>query len=247
MRTESDPESDPETDAETETAVGYIRLSQDGKSLARQRRDVEDYAEERGAELLTIYDEGKRASGFDTDRPEYIALREHVANGGVDTVLVPNLSRLSRDRKERLRLLLDVDGAGVAVHSVELGRAVDLDDDWALVHQSIRATTDDVEKRKEIARSKRATRERIENGYDHGRPPFGLTYDDTGHYWIPDRESDEYRAALACLRLREDGHSWREIARETSVNKDTARRIYTRRERYLPADERRDATLETVR
>jgi DNA invertase Pin-like site-specific DNA recombinase len=232
---------------EVETAVGYIRLSQDGKSLARQRRDIEDYATDREAELLRIYDEGKRSSGFDTDRSEYTALREHVADGGVDTVIVPNLSRLSRDRKERLRLLLDVDTADVAVHSVELGRAVDLDDDWALVHQSIRATTDDVEKRKEIARSKRATKERIENGYDHGRPPFGLTYDDSGHYWVPDRDTDEYRTALACLRLREDGHSWREITRETSVNKDTARRIYTRRERYLPSDERVDVALETIR
>lgn len=224
------------TETESEIAVGYIRLSQDGKSLARQRRDVEDYAIEHGAELVTIYDEGKRSSGFDTDRPEYTALREHVADGTVDTVIVPNLSRLSRDRKERLRLLLDVDTAGVAVHSVELGRAVDLDDDWALVHQSIRATTDDVEKRKEIARSKRATQERIENGYDHGRPPFGLTYDEDGRYWIPDNDTDEYQAALACIRLREDDHSWREIEHKTSVNKDTARRVYTRRERYLPAD-----------
>jgi DNA invertase Pin-like site-specific DNA recombinase len=231
-----------------ETAVGYIRLSQDGKSLVRQRRDVENYAQEQEVELLRIYDEGKRSSGFDTDRPEYTALREHVADGDVDTVLVPNLSRLSRDRKERLRLLRDVDTAGVAVHSVELGRAVDLDDDWALVHQSIRATTDDVEKRKEIARSKRATQERIENGYDHGRPPFGLTYDDNGHYWIPDRESNEYQAALRCISLRENGHSWREIERETSMSKDTARRIYARRERYLPAaNEHVNTALETVR
>ncbi|WP_256684935.1 recombinase family protein [Halococcus qingdaonensis] len=224
------------TETESDTAVGYIRLSQDGKSLNRQRRDVKDYATGRGVELITVYDEGKRSSGFDTDRPEYTALREHVADGGVDTVIVPNLSRLSRDRKERLRLLLDVDTADVAVHSVELGRAVDLDDDWALVHQSIRATTDDVEKRKEIARSKRATQERIENGYDHGRLPFGLTYDEDGRYWVPAHDTDEYQAALACIRLRNDGRSWREIERETSVNKDTARRIYSRCERYLPAD-----------
>jgi DNA invertase Pin-like site-specific DNA recombinase len=76
-----------------------------------------------------------------------------------------------------------------------------------------------------------------------------LTYDNSGHYWVPDRESDEYRTALTCIRLREDGHSWREIARETNVNKDTARRIYTRREQYQPSDstERVDAALETVR
>ena len=50
---------------------------------ARQRRDIEDYATEHGAELAAVYDEGKRASGFDTDRPEYTALREHVADGNV--------------------------------------------------------------------------------------------------------------------------------------------------------------------
>jgi DNA invertase Pin-like site-specific DNA recombinase len=151
-------------------------------------------------------------------------------------VVVPDLARLSRDRKERLRLLLDVDQAGVQLHSVELGGAVDLDDDWELVQQSIRATTDDVEKRKEITRSHRATQERLANDYHHGRPPFGLT-DDDGHYWIPDRESDEYQTAHTCIRLREKNHSWREIAHETGVNKDTARRIYDRRERYRPTTE----------
>jgi DNA invertase Pin-like site-specific DNA recombinase len=221
----------------TETAVGYIRLSQDGKSLDRQRRDVTDYADTNGYALAEIYNEGKRASGFNTDRPEYQALLDHIDTSDTSAVVVPNLSRLSRDRKERLRLLLDVDQAGVQLHSVELGGAVDLDDDWELVQQSIRATTDDVEKRKEITRSKRATQERLDNGYDHGRPPIGLTYDDAGQYWVPDRSSEEYRTAVTCIQLREDGHSWRNIAEETNVSKDTVRRIYDRRKRYLPPNE----------
>ncbi len=221
----------------TNIAVGYLRLSQDGHSIDRQRRDVEAYADTNGFALAKIYDEGKRASGFDTDRPEYIALLDHVEGENVDVVIVPNLSRLSRDRKERLRLLLDLDAIGVQLHSVELDRAVDLDDDWALVQQSIRATTDDVEKRKEIERSKRATQERIDNGYDHGRPPFGLTYDEDGNYWMPDRDSDEYQTALTCIQLRDDGRSWREIAGKTDVSKDTVRRIYDRRKRYLLANE----------
>jgi DNA invertase Pin-like site-specific DNA recombinase len=93
----------------TDTAVGYLRLSQNGKSLDRQRRDVEDYAAENGDTLVELYNEGTRASGFDTDRPEYQALLTHVGEGGVDAVIVPNLSRLSRDCKQRLRLLLDLD------------------------------------------------------------------------------------------------------------------------------------------
>jgi hypothetical protein len=90
-----------------------------------------------------------------------------------------NLPHRDEPRPQRtLRLLLDGDTTGVAGHSVELGRSVDLDDDRALVHQSIRAPTDDAEKRKEIARSKRVTKERIDNDYDHGCLPIDLTYDD---------------------------------------------------------------------
>lgn len=132
-----------------------------------------------------------------------------------------------------MRLLLAVDRAGGRLHSVELDRPVDLDDDWALVQQSIQATTDDVEKRKEIERSKRATQERLDNGDDHGQPPFGLTDDDNGLYWIPDRDSSGGKRACDCIRYREEGLSWRAIATKTGGNKDTARRIYTRRERYL--------------
>ncbi|WP_435098495.1 recombinase family protein [Halorubrum sp. N11] len=214
----------------SETAVGYIRLSQDGKSLERQHRDVKEYADAEDFDLVKVYNEGRHASGFDEDRVEYQSLLEHVGDGDVAAVVVPNLSRLSRDRKERLRLLLDLDAANVELHSHELGRAVDLDDDWELVQQSIKATTDDVEKRKEIERSKRATKERIENGYDHGRPPFGLQFDDDGEYWVPDSDFDD---ALEVISLREDGLSWRGISNEIGLNKDTARRVWERRERYL--------------
>lgn len=48
----------------------------------------------------------------------------------------------------------------MALHSVERGEAVDLDEDWAFVHLSIRATTDDVHKCTEIERSKRETQRR---------------------------------------------------------------------------------------
>jgi len=212
----------------SETVVGYIRLSQDGKSLDRQARDIETYAAENGLDVVEIYNEGRRASGFDSERPEYQKLLARIKDD-VDAVVVPNLSRLSRDRKERLRLLLDLDRAGVELHSFELGRPVDLDDDWELVQQSIQATTDDVEKRKEIERSKRATAERLAEGYDHGRPPFGLSFDEDGQYWVP---GDRFHDALDVIKARERGLSWRDVAEDTGVPKDTARRVYDRRERY---------------
>lgn len=212
----------------TETALGYIRLSQNGRSLPRQQRDVEDYADSHGYELLDVYNEGRNSSGYTDDRPEYQALLNRLQEGAVDAVIVPNLSRLSRDRKERLRLLLDLDETGVAVCACELGRAVDLDDDWELVQQAVTATTDDVAKRKEIKRSKRATKERLQNGYDHGRPPFGFTFDDDGQYWVPD---DDFDTAREIVRLRDLGRSFSEIVEKTGVPRGTVQRTWERRDR----------------
>jgi hypothetical protein len=59
----------------------------------------------------------------------------------------------------------------------------------------------------------------------------GLIYDENGQYWIPDRDADELQLARGCIQHRENGLSWRAIGAQTSVNKDTARRIYARRER----------------
>lgn len=218
-------------------AVGYIRLSQDGMSLDRQQRDVEDYSDAEGFELVEMYNEGRRSSGFDENRPEYQAMLDDVDGGDVDAVVVPNLSRLSRDRKHRLQLLLDLDRAGVDLHSVELGRAVDLDDDWELVQQSIRATTDDVEKRKEIERSKRATKERIENGYDQGRPPHGLEFDEDGEYWVP---GEDFEDVLDVIRLRNEGHTYAKISERVGVSTSTAARIEARKELYFERQARSD-------
>ena len=208
------------------------RLSQVGKSLVRQRRDVKGYATEHGTELVAVYGEGKRSSGFDTDRPEYTALREHVADGGVK----PSSSRTSRASHATAR-----NASGSCLTAMPLvsrstrssSGAVDLDD-RALVHQSIRASTDDLKGRKEVALEARDTgahRERLRSrpfavrpDLRRGRPLLG-----------PHPRHRRTPNGVACIRLREDGRSWRESERNY-VSKGTARRIYTRRERYLPAN-----------
>ncbi|WP_306057036.1 hypothetical protein [Natronococcus wangiae] len=95
-----------------------------------------------------------------------------------------------------------------------------------------RAVESDV-KRREIEKSQAAMTAREQRGDDHGRPPFGLCYDDEGRQWVADRESGEFATALEVIRLRKANCSWREIADETGVNRSTARGIYDRRDRYL--------------
>lgn len=50
---------------------------------------------------------------------------------------------------------------------------------------------------------------------------------------VVDRESGEFEQAINVIELREDGLSWRAIAAETGVHKDTARNIYDQRNRYF--------------
>jgi lambda repressor-like predicted transcriptional regulator len=55
---------------------------------------------------------------------------------------------------------------------------------------------------------------------------------------VPDRESkngdrSDFQKALDVVKARENGLSWRDVAAETGVHKDTARNIWDRRDRYL--------------
>ena len=217
----------------TETVVGYARLSQQGQSLPEQRAAIRAYAGERGFELERIFDDGQQASGYSADREEYQAMLDRIETGDVDHVVVRDRSRLSRDSKERLRLLLDLDEMGVDVHVVEVGERVDLDDPYALTRESAQADADDAEKRKEAERGRVEAEQRAEKGLPNGRPPFGLQYGPEKKRLVPDHDGDAFETALEVLDLRDDGVSYRAIGAQVGVSKDTARRIVDRREEYL--------------
>ncbi|MFC6964934.1 recombinase family protein [Halocatena marina] len=209
------------------TAVGYVRLSQQSdRSLATQRTDIRDYCTRSGLSLVDVYNEGEGASGYDNDREEYTQMLAYVQEHEIDAVVVRDHARLSRDRKERLRLLLDLDTAGVELHSVERGEAVDLDEDWAYVLQAIQATTDDVEKRKEIERSKQETQRRIAAGCYQGRPPLGTCFDAAGEKLVPDPE--EWPTIMDAFELLDDGESYRSINEATGLSLATISRLADR-------------------
>lgn len=90
--------------------VGYVRLSQQSdRSLAAQREDIEEYCAREGLSLGEIYNEREGASGYDNEHERYSAMLADIRDSDVDAVVVCDLSRLSRDRRERLRLLLELD------------------------------------------------------------------------------------------------------------------------------------------
>ena len=218
-------------------AVAFIRKSQGGDddvSLQLQREEVPALARDLAEEVETV-DLGVHTGfsihmkGADEERidahPDVEELLGDLPAGEYDYLVAYDDTRLARDQ-----FYWELKRAAV-LGECELAFVEEPPED-ELTFRVQRAVESDV-KRREIEKSQAALDAREERGDDHGRPPFGLRYDDDGRRWVPDRESGEFATALEVIRLREDGQSWREIAEETGVNRSTARGIYDRRERYL--------------
>ncbi|ELZ41869.1 recombinase family protein [Halorubrum tebenquichense] len=93
-------------------------------------------------------------------------------------------------------------------------------------------------KEEEIEKSRRAIERRKEQGYDHGRPRFGMTYDAAGKYQVP---GEEFDTVLKIFRLDNAGKSRREIADEVSVPTSTVQKVIERREWYVEREQMAEA------
>lgn len=210
-------------------AIGYTRLSQDSDtSIDRQKRHIRDYCEANGFDLATIHDDGEFSSGFDVERSEYQNLKDELTAGTVDAVVVNDKTRIGRDFDERMRFVLDLRAHDVVLHSARRGH-IDLSDPTDAAVESVHAAKDDEAKREEIEKAKEATAERIEAGYDHGRPRFGMTYDDRGHFQVP---GEEFETVVQILELRDGGATYEEISNRTGVAVGTAHSVVNNRDWY---------------
>jgi|GEM_PF-6235853 len=226
----------------TEYAVGYARLSQEGKSIPEQIEAIEEYSDRHGFELVEMYSDGENESGYTSEREQYQALLTHLRDDSrpVDHVVVRGLSRLSRDRLHRMQLLIELHREGVDVHAYERGarNPIDLSEPWALTREAGQADADDVEKRKEAERGRQEAERRKREGLPNGPAPYGLQYGDDGERLVPSKAGDAWDAAQRVLKLRDDGESYRGIADAVEgVGKDRARRICDRRAEYEAARE----------
>lgn len=207
-------------------AAGYTRLSQDGMSIPEQKEKIRSYCDDRDFELREIFDDGKRASGYETDeRPEYRELRQLVKDEQIDAVVVRDTGRIGRDFDERMYFVLDCRQSGVELHSDEFGRH-DLTDPWSVLQETAQAAGDDVQKRKEIERSKEATERRIDNGCYHGKPPLGLRFaEDNCHL---EKDQREWQTVCDIIEARQVGEKVVDVAEDHGVSTATVSRVANR-------------------
>lgn len=222
-------------------AAAFIRKSQGGEddvSLTLQREQVPALAADiAGVDVeavesidlgvhtgFSIHSKAENDERIDAN-PAVEQLLADLRTGEYDVLAAYDDTRLARDQ-----FFWELKRAAI-VGKCELA-FVEAPPEDDLTFRVQRAVESDV-KRREIEKSREALDAREERGDDHGRPPFGLRYDDAGRRWVPDRESGEFATTLEVIRLREDGLSWRDIEDETGVSRSTARGIVERKQRYL--------------
>jgi len=215
---------------------GYVRISQEGRdtSIEKQKQSLRDYCAKRDLDLITTLNDGKNTSGFNTDRERYQILTDRIESGEAEAVVVRDRARLSRDFDERLRLITLFRSTDAELHVVEAGGEIELQDVQTAAMEAVHAAMDHAKKMAEIERARDAINERMEKDYDHGRPKFGMEYDDDGHYQVPAENFDTVREIL---RRREDGQSLPAIAEAVDVARSTVASVCDRREWYAERGE----------
>lgn len=84
-------------------------------ALKNQRKQLMDYADQMGFEVVGCSED--MASGLEFDRPGLKRFLDAARNGGVDILIVHDLSRIGRDTCEAVRFLNRLEQMGVSVYS----------------------------------------------------------------------------------------------------------------------------------
>ncbi|RLM47479.1 hypothetical protein DVK00_02935 [Haloarcula sp. Atlit-47R] len=217
-------------------AWGYVRLSQDGRegTLTEQKNSISTYAREReDLSLITTLNEGKRTSGFTSDRAKYQTLLEKIENNELDAIIVRDRARLARDFDLRLQLLLLLRASGVEMHVTEEGGPARLHQVQNAIFDVMKAGMGHIAKMRERERAQAAVTERLDSGGWQGGIPYGFRLDSSNQYLVPDE--DEFEDLEEVLRHHENGVSGRSIAERVGITHGKVRSIISNTERVRAA------------
>lgn len=98
--------------------IGYIRVSSEGQNIARQKKSLKE------AGCTEFYIE--KLSGASMERPELQRMLDELETG--DTVIIHEISRLSRSTKDLLTIVEIIQNKGAGLRSIS-DKWLDLSDD----------------------------------------------------------------------------------------------------------------------
>lgn len=188
-------------------AIVYTRQSQDrrdeGLAIERQEQDGCDLAERRGWTVIEVIRDNDVSASGKVKRPGFDRLIDMIERQEANAVIAWDLTRLTRNSRDTLRLVETGEAAGLTVALVR-GSDMDLATPSGRMTANILATVARAEIEVKSDRQKRAARQAAEAGKRiGGRRPFG--YEPNG---IDIRETEAaalrsvYEGLLAGISLR---------------------------------------------
>lgn len=154
-------------------AVIYARVSSIGErqDTERQVHDLRNYATGSGLDVVRVFEE--KASGAKTDRPVLADCMEFLKDGGADTLLVSELSRLGRSLRQVLEVVEDLTERGVNIylqdHNMNTLRPDGSADQITKMLISLMGTFAEMEREQISYRLNSGRKRAIENGVKMGR------------------------------------------------------------------------------
>ena len=190
--------------------VIYCRVSTDDQSCERQERDLRAFAKRAGHKVVAVFKE--TASGADNGRPERAKVLALARAHKIDAILVTELSRWGRSTQDLVQTLDDLHGWKVSVLA-QTGLSFDLSTASGKLMRTIMAGLAEFERDLIRERVKSGLATAKANGVALGRQ-------------VGQRPSD--RKAKKVLSLHGEGLSYRLIARNVGLSKNTVMEIVRR-------------------
>lgn len=192
-------------------AALYCRVSTGDQSCERQERDLRAFAERGDFEIVAVFRE--TASGNVNSRSERKKVMNLARDRQIEAVLVTELTRWSRSTTDLLHTLQELESCGVSVIA-QTGLQFDLRSPQGKLFASLMAALAEFERdllRERIRSGISAAQERgVKFGRQEGQRP----------------KADRNEARV--LKLRAEGKSYRVIAMELHLSKNTVMDIVKR-------------------
>jgi putative DNA-invertase from lambdoid prophage Rac len=188
----------------------YCRVSTDDQSCERQERDLRAFAKRAGHKIVAVYKE--TASGADNGRPERAKVLALARGREIDAILVTELSRWGRSTQDLVQTLDDLHGWKVSVLA-QTGLSFDLSTASGKLMRTIMAGLAEFERD--------LIRDRVKSGLAAARGRGVKLGRQVGQ-----RPSD--KKAKRVLGMHADGLSYRLIARNVGLSKNTVMDIVRR-------------------
>lgn len=183
----------------------YLRVSTNQQTVENQRLELEKYCERQAWQIAKVY-EDSGLSGKTADRPALQEMLKDAAKNRFSVLAVWKIDRLARSVVDLLNILNTLRSHGVDFCSTT--QAIDTTTSYGKMVLTFLAAIAEFERETIVERVRCGLSRAKANGVRLGRPRVGF---------------DVSKA----LQMKQDGSSWKQIARELKISSATLRRTAT--------------------